>query len=277
MHAAERERIILESLEDSGFISFRDLEARITASPATIRRDLDRLVEQGRIERVRGGARSAGGDKPAPATAQPSPPGGLLGVPFHENIGRNRAAKEAIGRAAAKLCVPGEGVMIDGGSTTLQMCPHLAPLGLQVLTTSLHIVSALLPQPATRILLPSGQVFREQNVILSPSGEDSMPHFHAPKLFMGAASIGPAGLMQADIILVVSERRLIERADEVIVLVDSSKFSGPSGHVVCALSEIDTVITDPGITDAQAGMLEGAGIRLMVADMPRQGVVRAGR
>lgn len=282
MHAAERERIILDSLEDSGFISFRDLEARIAASPATIRRDLDRLVEQGRIERVRGGARTLGGDNPAPADAQPGPPAGflgsgLLGVPFHENIGRNRAAKEAIGRAAATLCAPGEGVMIDGGSTTLQMCPHLAPLGLQVLTTSLHIVSALLSQPATRILLPSGQVFREQNVILSPSGEDSMPHFHAPKLFMGAASIGPAGLMQADIILVVSERRLIERADEVIVLVDSSKFSGPSGHVVCALSEIDTVITDPGITDAQAGMLEGAGIRLIVADMPRSTAARPGR
>ena len=58
-----------------------------------------------------------------------------------------------------------------------------------------------------------------------------MPRFHAPKLFMGAAALGPTGLMQADIILVTAERRLIERADEIIVLADSSKFAGPSGHV----------------------------------------------
>jgi DeoR family ulaG and ulaABCDEF operon transcriptional repressor len=76
-------------------------------------------------------------------------------------------------------------VTIDGGSTTLQMCPHLAGLDLQVLTNSLHIVSALLPQPDTRVLAPAGTVFREQNIILSAEGEDRMPRFHAPKLFMG--------------------------------------------------------------------------------------------
>lgn len=261
MHAAEREKMILDSLGESGFVSFRDLEARVAASPATIRRDLDRLEETGAITRVRGGAKRAG--QAGAATAAPDE--GLTGVPFHENIGRNRAAKEAIGRAAAQLCVAGEGVMIDGGSTTLQMCPHLEGLELQVLTNSLHIVSALLPQPTTRILLPAGQVFREQNIVLSAAGDDAMPRFHAPKLFMGAASMGPAGLMQADVILVASERRLIERADEIIVLVDSSKFSGPSGNVVCSLDEIDVVVTDSAIEPRHIAMMEAAGIRVIIA------------
>jgi DeoR family ulaG and ulaABCDEF operon transcriptional repressor len=259
MHAAEREKMILDSLGESGFVSFRDLESRVAASPATIRRDLDRLEEAGVITRVRGGAKRVGGGTPAASED------GLSGVPFHENIGRHRAAKEAIGRAAAGFCIPGEGVMIDGGSTTLQMCPHLDGLGLQVLTNSLHIVSALLPQPTTRILVPSGQVFREQNIVLSAAGDDGMPRFHAPKLFMGAASMGPAGLMQADVILVAAERRLIERADEIIVLVDSSKFSGPSGNVVCALDEIDIVVTDAGIEPRHVAMMEAAGIRVIIA------------
>jgi DeoR family ulaG and ulaABCDEF operon transcriptional repressor len=82
---------------------------------------------------------------------------------------------------------------------------------------------------------------------------------------MGAASIGPAGLMQADIILVTAERRLIERADQIIVLVDSSKFTGPSGHVVCRLDEIDTVVTDSGISAQHKKMLENAGIRVVIA------------
>jgi len=218
------------------------------------------LEEAGVITRVRGGAKRVGGGGALTASED-----GLSGVPFHENIGRNRAAKEAIGRAAAGFCIPGEGVMIDGGSTTLQMCPHLDGLSLQVLTNSLHIVSALLPQPTTRILIPSGQVFREQNIVLSAAGDDGMPRFHAPKLFMGAASMGPAGLMQADVILVAAERRLIERADEIIVLVDSSKFSGPSGNVVCALDEIDIVVTDAGIEPRHVTMMEAAGIRVIIA------------
>jgi DeoR family ulaG and ulaABCDEF operon transcriptional repressor len=264
MHSAEREKLILECLGQRGFISFQDLEKRVDASPATIRRDLERLVTAGLITRVRGGAQLSERGKKAPAAATANQ-GHLLGVPFHENINRRRPQKEAIGRTAAKLCTAGEGVMIDGGSTTLQMCSHLAGLNLQVLTNSLHIVSALLNQSGTRLLVPAGQVFPEQSIILSAAGDDGMPRFHAPKLFMGAASLGPAGLMQADIILVTAERRLIERADEIIVLVDSTKFDGPSGHVVCRLEEIDTVVTDSDIASHHARMLEKAGVRVIIA------------
>jgi len=259
-HATEREQAILELLGRKGFIAFRDLEREIGASPATLRRDLERLVDYGRITRVHGGAKLA-----ATQTPPASSPAGLQGAPFHENIVRNTAQKQAIGRAAASLCSPGEGVMIDGGSTTLQMCPHLEGLNLQVLTNSLHIVSALLTQPGTRVLVPGGAVFREQNIILSATGDDLMPPFHAPKLFMGAASVGSRGIMQADIVLVAAERRLIDRAEQLILLVDSSKFRGPSGNVVCGLEEVDIVVTDAGIESAHRSMLQTAGVRVVVA------------
>ena len=157
--------------------------------------------------------------------------------------------------------------MIDGGTTTFQMCPHLQGLDCQVLTNSLHIVDALLAQPGTRILVPSGAVFREQNIILAPAGEDSMPRFHAPRLFMGAAAVGPRGVMQQDVILVAAERRLLTRADEVILLVDSTKFASSSGAIVCGLDEVDVLVTDPGITEADAAMVRGAGVRLIVAEL----------
>jgi DeoR family transcriptional regulator, ulaG and ulaABCDEF operon transcriptional repressor len=262
MHANERESAILSSLADKGFISFRDLEKRIDGSPATIRRDLERMALAGLLVRVRGGIKAVTGSAAPPNALAAALH--LAGVPFHENIARNRAEKEAIGEAAAAQCAAGEGVMIDGGSTTLQMCPHLAGLNLQVLTNSLHIVSALINQSGTRILVPSGAVFPEQNIILPVFGEEGMPRFHAPKLFMGAAAIGPAGLMQADPILVAGERRLIERAEEIIVLVDARKFEGPSGNVVCELEEIDLIITDSRIPDKVAQMIEGAGVRLHI-------------
>ncbi|MGV3513151.1 MAG: DeoR/GlpR family DNA-binding transcription regulator [Novosphingobium sp.] len=256
MHAAERERRIFEALRPTGFVSYRDLEVLLDASPATIRRDLTRLEESGQIVRVHGGAKLPDGEDASGPR--------LLGTSFDQNITQNLAPKQAIGKAAAALCQPGEGVMIDGGTTTLQMCPHLDGLGLQVLTNSLHIVNALLPQTGTRILLPSGAVFREQNIILAPAGEESMPRFHAPRLFMGAAAIGPQGAMQADPVLVAAERRLIDRAEEVILLVDSSKFRTQSGTIVCGLDEIDTVITDSGIAPDMAKALHDAGVALVV-------------
>lgn len=92
-----------------------------------------------------------------------------------------------------------------------------------------------------------------------------MPRFHAPRLFMGAAAIGPQGVMQADVILVAAERRLIDRAEEVILLVDSSKFGSSSGGIVCTLDEIDVLVTDSGLRDEDRAMLEAAGVRVIVA------------
>jgi DeoR family ulaG and ulaABCDEF operon transcriptional repressor len=261
MHAEERERRILEMMQSRGFVSFQELDASLGASPATIRRDLERLAQDGRLTRVRGGARLAARAEADGNGASPH----LQGVPFHENLARRPLEKAAIGRAAAALCRPGEAVMIDGGSTTLQMCPHLAGLNLQVLTNSLHIVSALLPQAGTRILVPSGTVFREQNIILDAAGGDGMPEFHAPRLFMGAAAVGPRGVMQADALLVAAERKLIARADEIILLIDSSKFRGPSGHRVCDLGRIDVIVTDQGVSEADRRMAETAGVSVIVA------------
>lgn len=258
MHQTRREAEILQALKPTGFVTYRELETRIEASPATIRRDLTRLEQQGALSRVHGGAKLR---ERSDHAAVPS----LAGTPFTQSISENLAAKRAIGQAAAALCQPGEGIMIDGGTTTLQMCPHLERLGLQVLTNSLHIVDALLAQSGTRVLVPSGTVFREQNIILAAAGEESMPRFHAPKLFMGAAAIGPQGVMQADVVLVAAERRLIDRAEVVVLLVDSSKFHRQSGTIVCGLDEVDVVITDDAISAEAIKFMQANGIRTIVA------------
>jgi DeoR family ulaG and ulaABCDEF operon transcriptional repressor len=82
---------------------------------------------------------------------------------------------------------------------------------------------------------------------------------------MGAASVGSKGVMNSDILVVVAERRLIDRADQLILLVDHTKFQGPSGNVVCGLEEVDVVVTDSGVDDKNVATLEAAGIRVIVA------------
>ncbi len=260
MHAAERDRLILNLLGEQGFLSFRELSRRVTASPATLRRDLERLQTDGKLVRVRGGVQPTGGIDSGSGHH-------LKGVPFNENINRNRTAKEAICKAAAALCRPGEAIIIDGGSTTLHMCPHLEPLRLQVLTNSLHIVSALLQHPNTGISITGGVVFREQNIVLDPFEDVDKRIFHASRMFMGAAAVNRHGLMQNDIILIQAERKLFNQADEVIVLVDSSKFSASAGHLLCALSRVKTLITDSRISTESAKMIESHGVKLIVVNV----------
>jgi DeoR family transcriptional regulator, ulaG and ulaABCDEF operon transcriptional repressor len=257
LHASQREEAIVRLIVSKGFVSFQDLDKAFSASPASLRRDLDRLQSKGKIIRVHGGARAAADADPA-----------LEGVPFKENVVKHAKAKGAIGLAAAKLCQPGEAIIIDGGSTTLQMCPHLGALGLQVLTNALNIVMALLPQPRTRISMPAGTLFREQNIVLSPDDEDGIAGFHASKLFIGAAAVGRHGPMQADTLLIQAERRFLKRAEQVILLVDSSKFHAPTGQLLCPLEDIDTLITDDKITDLQRQMIEKAAVKLIIASDP---------
>jgi DeoR family ulaG and ulaABCDEF operon transcriptional repressor len=85
-------------------------------------------------------------------------------------------------------------------------------------------------------------------------------------MFMGAAAVGPRGLMQADVVLIQAEQKLLARADQLIVLVDSSKFRASASFVVCDLGAIDVVITDAGITAEETAMLKAHGVEVIVAD-----------
>ena len=91
-------------------------------------------------------------------------------------------------------------------------------------------------------------------------------NFYARKMFIGAAGLGPRGLMEADPLLIQAELKLISQADELVVLADSSKFSARSSLVLCGLDRITTVITDRGIRDEDRQMLETAGVGLIVAE-----------
>jgi DeoR family ulaG and ulaABCDEF operon transcriptional repressor len=114
-------------------------------------------------------------------------------------------------------------------------------------------------------MLSGGVIYREQNIILSPFENDVTRNFYAQRMFMGAQGLGPLGLMEADPLLIQAEQKLIDQADDLIVLVDSSKFNKRSSLILCGLKRVATVITDSGIEDRHAAMLEAAGVKLIVA------------
>jgi len=255
MHESERHRVILSAVQERPVATVTELVALTGASEATIRRDIATLHVQNRLRRVRGGAEALA----------PPPLPGLAGRPFSVNEAINIEQKQAIAREAAALCKSGEPIIINGGTTTFQMVHPLVSQQLTIMTNSFPIAEHLLKHSKNTVLLPGGALYREQNIILSPFDNDMTRHFYAKRMFMGAHGIGSVGLMESDPLLIQAEEKLIGRADELVVLVDSSKFANRSSLVLCALDRIHTLITDDGIDDKTARMLETADITLIVA------------
>jgi DeoR family ulaG and ulaABCDEF operon transcriptional repressor len=260
MHERERHRIILSAVQDRPVATVVDLAALTGASEATVRRDIATLHVQKRLRRVRGGAESI------------TPPQfvGLAGRPFAVNETVNLEQKRAIARAAVELCEDGDPIIINGGTTTFQMVHLLASRRLQIFTNSFPIAERLLKNSKNTIVLSGGVIYREQGVVLSPFDNDVTRNFYAKRMFMGAQGLGPLGLMEADPLLIQAEQKLIGQADELVVLADSTKFRNRSSLILCPLERISRVITDDGIDDKAAAMLEAAGVEVIVAGIRQE-------
>ncbi|RUT30326.1 DeoR/GlpR transcriptional regulator [Arsenicitalea aurantiaca] len=254
MHERERHRLILNAVQSRAVATVGELVALTASSEATVRRDIAALDSAGRLRRVRGGAEAL----------EPSGPGTLLGRSFRANETLHIEKKRAIARAASALCADGEPIIINGGTTTFQMVHALGDRRLQVFTNSFPIAEHLLHHSRNGVMIQGGTIYREQSIILSPFENDVSRHFYARKMFMSSQGIGPQGLMEADPLLIQAELKLIDQADELIVLADSSKFSGRSSFILCPLERVTTVITDPGITAENRQMLADAGVGLIV-------------
>jgi DeoR family transcriptional regulator, ulaG and ulaABCDEF operon transcriptional repressor len=136
---------------------------------------------------------------------------------------------------------------------------------LQVMTNSFPIAEHLIKHTRNNVMVPGGLIYREQAAILSPFDDDLSKNFFAQRMFMGAQGVGRLGVMERDPLMVQGERKLIGQAEQLVVLVDSSKFAQRSSLIVCTLERVNTIITDDDVTDDVVSMIEAAGVKLIVA------------
>lgn len=215
------------------------------------------------LKRTHGGAQVLDDDEPQ----------ALLGASFQHNALLHRQRKRAIARRAAQLCRPGDTIIINGGSTTFHMSEFLADARLTILTNSFLMAHELLLNSRNEVLVPGGMIYREQNVIASPFGSDVIEHHYASKMFMGACGVSLLGLLESDPLLVQAELRLMAQAEQLVLLVDSSKFErNGAGLIVCPLSRVSTVITDNGVHPSTVQMLRQRNIDVMVVDADEAGL-----
>jgi DeoR family ulaG and ulaABCDEF operon transcriptional repressor len=260
MLVRERAQIILRLAKERGVVAVHELAAATGASNATIRRDLAELAESGQLRRVHGGVEAA----------DPAQPRTLSTRGFQASQTLNIAHKRAIARAAVDLCVDGESIIINAGTTTFQMVEPLANRRLHILTNSFPMAQQLLESSENRIVLPGGEVYREQGIVVSPFDDDAIQHYSASKMFMSCISIGAMGLIEGDPLIARAESKLLRRAQELIVLADFSKFDWRGAIVVCPLTRVSKLITDDRAPRAAVEMCRAAGIEVIAAPVTEQ-------
>jgi DeoR family ulaG and ulaABCDEF operon transcriptional repressor len=261
VHERERWQVVKAMLRETGLVRVADACRATGASEASVRRDFASIAETGYATRVHGGL-EASSNALAPSSAP-----ALAKQSFDVSQTLNIAAKRAIAHAAVDLCADGEAIIINGGTTTYEMGPFLRNRRLKVLTNSYPLAEALIHQSECRVALPGGEVYRDQKLIVSPFEEDAIQHFSASRMFMSAISIGPLGVIEGDPLIARAETKLLKRADKLIVLADSSKFSSRGSLVVCPLSRISILITDANAPHDSLVMLREAGVETMIVSI----------
>jgi DeoR family transcriptional regulator, ulaG and ulaABCDEF operon transcriptional repressor len=260
MHERERWQKVLTLVRERRVVRVTTLMAELNASSATLRRDLVKLEEMGQLKRVHGGAEAI-------EAAQQSH---LATRSFGLSQTLNADLKRAVAKVAAAMCSDGESIIINAGSTTWFMAEFLRERRMQVLTNSVPISMELIATSNNRIVLPGGEVFREQGIILSPFDEDAIQHFTASKMFMSCFAISQMGIIEGDPLIARAEAKLLSRAEQLVVIADSTKFEPRGSMVVCQLSRVHTLITDDGAPPHMLEMIRSRGVNVIVVQREEQ-------
>jgi len=246
----QRRRNVLQIIEKEGFVSLNRLSERVGASESTVRRDLEYLETIGQVRRTRGGASYVGESL----------------TPLDERITQALPQKQAVGKAAAALVQPGEAVLLDGGTTTLEVARHLVGKSLQVVTNSLPIANLLANQPDIELIVLGGYVYPKTGVALGPVTMAALAQIHVRRLFTGVSGITERGLFNSNTLLVDTERCMLAAAEEVVVVTDSSKLGHSALAHLCPLDKVHRVIVDAGISDEWRKTFADLGVEVTIAE-----------
>ena len=246
----QRRQHILKAVESKGFVSLQELSELCDASESTVRRDLEHLDNCGTIRRTRGGAAFTGESL----------------VTFDDREKQSSHEKQAIAQFIAAQIEPNETVLLDGGTTTLEVARQLIGKELQVVTNSLPIVTLLSHQPGIELVIIGGYLYPKTGVCLGPISIDGLKSISARRLIMSTGGITEKGLFNSNVLLVETERQMMSVADETIVVADSTKFGHSELTHLCELSEVQTIVTDSNVKDAWKKTCINHGVELIAVD-----------
>jgi DeoR family transcriptional regulator, fructose operon transcriptional repressor len=249
----ERHQAILNMLEERGSVAVTDLVARFNVSEMTIRRDLDNLERGGYLRRVHGGAITDHGRSYEPS--------------FLTRAAVNQELKERIGKAAAELVTPGDSLILDTGTTTLEIARNLTNKNeLTIITPCFQIASVLAGNSNIRLILAGGILRPKELSMYGPVTERTFADYFVDKLFLGAAGVDfTAGLTEFNLEDTLVKHAMLRCAKHVILTVDSSKFNRVAFTAIAPLKVVHTVVTNSEIEPAIVTRLKKENIDVVLA------------
>ncbi|MER6101642.1 DeoR/GlpR family DNA-binding transcription regulator [Streptomyces sp. NPDC001832] len=245
--AEQRRALILDEVRRRGGVRVNELTRKLGVSDMTVRRDLDALARQGVIEKVHGGAVPV-------VEASTHEPG------FEAKSALELTAKEDIARAAATMALPGSAIALSGGTTTYALAQQLLDVpDLTVVTNSVRVAdvfhsaqqsgatSGAGTGAATVVL--TGGVRTPSDSLVGPVADQAISSLHFDVLFLGVHGISAeAGLSTPNLAEAETNRRFVHSARRVVVVADHTKWGKVGLSSFATLEQVDTFVTDAGLS-----------------------------
>lgn len=258
MLAAERRARIVDLVRARSTMTNEDLVAELGVSIETVRRDLERLHQDGAVRRVRGGAVRMHTSLPV----EPS-------FPARSDIAAGE--KLAIGEHARSLLDGDQLVFIDIGTTAVAVARALVGFFQgTVVTPSMRVAEILSESAGVEVLVPGGRVRAGDMSISGPSARAFLQDINPDVAFIGTGGVDfQAGVTDFELVEVDVKHVVIEHSDRSYALADSSKFAVRAPYRVCDLGDVTAVLTDPEVDDAERAAVEGAGGTVLISKTHR--------
>ncbi len=245
-----RKAAIIEFVERRGRASVDELAEKFDTSPETVRRDLNRLAEAGRLRKVHGGARRIGR---------------IVEGSFEERMAQNALAKQLVAEKVAKIVLPDQSLFIDTGSTTLICAETLAKVrNLTVITNSSRIAAVFSAGPGGADVHMLGGSYRADNAqTVGPATVTHITQFRTKHAILTIGALDNQGATDYSEEEAQVARAMIRGADELIVVADGSKLGHHATFRVCGLEQIDRLVLDKQPNSAMSEALAVANVEVL--------------
>ncbi len=252
--AIERQRLIQQMLEREGVVRTAELKQIMQVSAVTIRADLRELESAGICQMIWGGA----------VYIKPIVNNDPLSIAERSNL--NLEAKHRIGVRAAQLLEVGQTIILDAGTTTVEMVRSLSHEldYLRIVTPALNIAAAATQFPQVELVVTGGMLRNLTHSLIGPQVIQSLNTFNADWAFIASGGYSPKhGVTTGNILEVEVKQTIIRRANKVVLLADSSKCGTVLSINVAQMSAIDMLISDTDLSDEDADAFTQQGVEVI--------------
>lgn len=264
--ASRRRTLTADLVAERGFVRVIELSESFGVTPVTARADLDALERAGRVRRVHGGA--------VPAGAGPDEPRPEREPTFEEALEASVVPKRLIGERAAALVRSGQSVILDVGTTTLQVAKALRARDdlddLTIFTNGLSIALELEPEiPRFTVVVTGGTLRPRQHSLVHPLAGSVLDEVHVDLAIIGCNGVDARnGVTNANLPEAAVKSLMLRRAQRAVVVADASKLGEVHLGRVASVDAFDTLVTDAAAPAVLIGELRDAGLDVLVAREP---------